>query len=51
MTLLGRWVELVSTVINVCWRNNPNLLAKQLESVDRLSGARLIAMTTRGVLA
>jgi alkanesulfonate monooxygenase SsuD/methylene tetrahydromethanopterin reductase-like flavin-dependent oxidoreductase (luciferase family) len=36
-------VELVSTVINVCWRNNPQLLAKQLESVDRLSGARLIA--------
>jgi alkanesulfonate monooxygenase SsuD/methylene tetrahydromethanopterin reductase-like flavin-dependent oxidoreductase (luciferase family) len=36
-------VELMSTVINVCWRNNPNLLAKQLESVDRLSGARLIA--------
>ena len=36
-------VELVSTIINVCWRENPHLLAKQLESVDRLSGARLIA--------
>ena len=31
-------VELLSTVVNVCWRNNPVLLAKQLASVDRLSG-------------
>jgi alkanesulfonate monooxygenase SsuD/methylene tetrahydromethanopterin reductase-like flavin-dependent oxidoreductase (luciferase family) len=36
-------VELISTVVNVNWRNNPPLLAKQLESVDRLSGGRLIA--------
>jgi len=36
-------VELLSTVVNVCWRNNPVLLAKQLASVDRLSGGRLTA--------
>jgi alkanesulfonate monooxygenase SsuD/methylene tetrahydromethanopterin reductase-like flavin-dependent oxidoreductase (luciferase family) len=35
--------ELVSTVINVCWRNNAVLLAKQLSSVQRLSGGRLTA--------
>jgi alkanesulfonate monooxygenase SsuD/methylene tetrahydromethanopterin reductase-like flavin-dependent oxidoreductase (luciferase family) len=36
-------IELVSTVVNVCWRNNPVLLAKQLWSVDQLSGGRLRA--------
>jgi alkanesulfonate monooxygenase SsuD/methylene tetrahydromethanopterin reductase-like flavin-dependent oxidoreductase (luciferase family) len=36
-------VELLSTVVNVCWRNNAVLLAKQLHSVDRLSGGRLTA--------
>jgi len=36
-------VELLSTVVNVCWRNNPALLAKQLSSVARLSGGRLTA--------
>jgi alkanesulfonate monooxygenase SsuD/methylene tetrahydromethanopterin reductase-like flavin-dependent oxidoreductase (luciferase family) len=36
-------VELVSTVVNVCWRNNAPLLAKQLSSVQRLSGGRLTA--------
>ena len=36
-------IELISTVINVCWRNNPLLLAKQLSSVTRLSGGRLTA--------
>jgi alkanesulfonate monooxygenase SsuD/methylene tetrahydromethanopterin reductase-like flavin-dependent oxidoreductase (luciferase family) len=36
-------VELVSTVVNVNWRNNPVLLAKQLSSVVRLSGGRLVA--------
>ena len=36
-------VELVTTVTNVCWRNNPRLLAKQLSSVVRLSGGRLTA--------
>jgi alkanesulfonate monooxygenase SsuD/methylene tetrahydromethanopterin reductase-like flavin-dependent oxidoreductase (luciferase family) len=36
-------IELVSTLINVCWRNNAALLAKQLSSVDRLSGGRLTA--------
>ena len=36
-------IELMSTVVNVCWRNNPVLLAKQLLSVDRLSGGRLTA--------
>jgi alkanesulfonate monooxygenase SsuD/methylene tetrahydromethanopterin reductase-like flavin-dependent oxidoreductase (luciferase family) len=35
--------ELLSTVVNVCWRNNPALLAKQLSSVARLSGGRLAA--------
>jgi alkanesulfonate monooxygenase SsuD/methylene tetrahydromethanopterin reductase-like flavin-dependent oxidoreductase (luciferase family) len=36
-------VELVSTVVNVCWRSNAVLLAKQLSSVERLSGGRLTA--------
>lgn len=36
-------VELMSTVINVCWRDNAVLLAKQLSSVVRLSGGRLTA--------
>jgi len=36
-------VELISTLINVCWRNNPVLLAKQLSSLTRLSGGRLTA--------
>src|ERR687888_2314423 len=36
-------VELMTTVANVCWRNNPVLLAKQLSSVARLSGGRLTA--------
>jgi alkanesulfonate monooxygenase SsuD/methylene tetrahydromethanopterin reductase-like flavin-dependent oxidoreductase (luciferase family) len=36
-------VELTTTVVNVCWRGNAVLLAKQLSSVDRLSGGRLTA--------
>jgi alkanesulfonate monooxygenase SsuD/methylene tetrahydromethanopterin reductase-like flavin-dependent oxidoreductase (luciferase family) len=36
-------VELISTVVNVNWRNNAVLLAKQLSSVARLSGGRLVA--------
>ena len=36
-------IELASTVVNVCWRGNAVLLAKQLASVDRLSGGRLTA--------
>jgi hypothetical protein len=36
-------IELISTVVNVCWRNNPLLLAKQLSSVAQLSGGRLTA--------
>jgi alkanesulfonate monooxygenase SsuD/methylene tetrahydromethanopterin reductase-like flavin-dependent oxidoreductase (luciferase family) len=36
-------IELATTVTNVCWRANPVLLAKQLWSVDRLSGGRLVA--------
>jgi alkanesulfonate monooxygenase SsuD/methylene tetrahydromethanopterin reductase-like flavin-dependent oxidoreductase (luciferase family) len=36
-------VELLSTVVNVCWRNNAVLLAKQLSSVSRVSGGRLTA--------
>jgi alkanesulfonate monooxygenase SsuD/methylene tetrahydromethanopterin reductase-like flavin-dependent oxidoreductase (luciferase family) len=38
-----RRIELTSTLINVCWRGNAILLAKQLASVDRLSGGRLTA--------
>jgi alkanesulfonate monooxygenase SsuD/methylene tetrahydromethanopterin reductase-like flavin-dependent oxidoreductase (luciferase family) len=36
-------VELVTTVLNVGWRANPVLLAKQMASVDLLSGGRLTA--------
>jgi alkanesulfonate monooxygenase SsuD/methylene tetrahydromethanopterin reductase-like flavin-dependent oxidoreductase (luciferase family) len=36
-------IELTTTVLNVCWRGNAVLLAKQLSSVDRLSGGRLTA--------
>jgi len=36
-------VQLLSTVINVCWRGNAVLLAKQLSSVARMSGGRLTA--------
>ena len=38
-----RRVELVTTVLNVGWRANPVLLAKQLASVELLSGGRLTA--------
>src|ERR671919_652821 len=34
-------VELLTTVLNVGWRANPVLLAKQVASVDLLSGGRL----------
>jgi alkanesulfonate monooxygenase SsuD/methylene tetrahydromethanopterin reductase-like flavin-dependent oxidoreductase (luciferase family) len=37
------YVELLTTVLNVGWRANPVLLAKQLASVDLLSGGRLTA--------
>jgi alkanesulfonate monooxygenase SsuD/methylene tetrahydromethanopterin reductase-like flavin-dependent oxidoreductase (luciferase family) len=36
-------VELLTTVLNVGWRANPVLLAKQIASVDLLSGGRLTA--------
>jgi alkanesulfonate monooxygenase SsuD/methylene tetrahydromethanopterin reductase-like flavin-dependent oxidoreductase (luciferase family) len=36
-----RRVELLTTVLNAGWRANPVLLAKQLASVDLLSGGRL----------
>jgi alkanesulfonate monooxygenase SsuD/methylene tetrahydromethanopterin reductase-like flavin-dependent oxidoreductase (luciferase family) len=36
-------VELLTTVLSVGWRNNPVLLAKQLASVELLSGGRLTA--------
>jgi alkanesulfonate monooxygenase SsuD/methylene tetrahydromethanopterin reductase-like flavin-dependent oxidoreductase (luciferase family) len=36
-------VELITTVLNVGWRANPVLLAKQMASVDLLSGGRLTA--------
>ena len=38
-----RRVELVTTVLDVGWRNNPVLLAKQLASVEQVSGGRLTA--------
>jgi alkanesulfonate monooxygenase SsuD/methylene tetrahydromethanopterin reductase-like flavin-dependent oxidoreductase (luciferase family) len=36
-------VELLTTVLNIGWRRNPVLLAKQLASVDQISGGRLTA--------
>jgi alkanesulfonate monooxygenase SsuD/methylene tetrahydromethanopterin reductase-like flavin-dependent oxidoreductase (luciferase family) len=36
-------VELLTTVLNVGWRANPVLLAKQMASVDLVSGGRLTA--------
>jgi alkanesulfonate monooxygenase SsuD/methylene tetrahydromethanopterin reductase-like flavin-dependent oxidoreductase (luciferase family) len=36
-------VELFTTVLNVGWRGNPVLFAKQMASVERLSGGRLTA--------
>jgi len=36
-------IELITTVLNVGWRNNPVLLAKQLASIEQLSGGRLTA--------
>jgi alkanesulfonate monooxygenase SsuD/methylene tetrahydromethanopterin reductase-like flavin-dependent oxidoreductase (luciferase family) len=36
-------VELLTTVLNVPWRRNAVVLAKQLASVDRLAGGRLTA--------
>jgi alkanesulfonate monooxygenase SsuD/methylene tetrahydromethanopterin reductase-like flavin-dependent oxidoreductase (luciferase family) len=36
-------VELLTTVLNVGWRNNPVLLAKQMASVEQISGGRLTA--------
>lgn len=36
-------VELLTTVLNIGWRNNAVLLGKQLASVDLLSGGRLTA--------
>jgi alkanesulfonate monooxygenase SsuD/methylene tetrahydromethanopterin reductase-like flavin-dependent oxidoreductase (luciferase family) len=36
-------VELLTTVLTVGWRNNPILLAKQMASVELISGGRLTA--------
>lgn len=36
-------IELLTTVLNVGWRANPVLLAKQMASIDLLSGGRLTA--------
>ena len=36
-------IDLVTTVLSVGWRNNPILLAKQMASVDQVSGGRLMA--------
>jgi alkanesulfonate monooxygenase SsuD/methylene tetrahydromethanopterin reductase-like flavin-dependent oxidoreductase (luciferase family) len=41
-------IELATTVTKVCWRANPVLLAKQLWSVDRLSGRRLVDVRGMG---
>jgi alkanesulfonate monooxygenase SsuD/methylene tetrahydromethanopterin reductase-like flavin-dependent oxidoreductase (luciferase family) len=38
-----RRVDLVTTVLSVGWRNNPVLVAKQMASVDQVSGGRLTA--------
>jgi len=36
-------IRLISTVVNVNWRANPRLLAKQISSVMRVSGGRFTA--------
>jgi hypothetical protein len=36
-------VEVATTVLSVGWRNNPVLVAKQLASVEQVSGGRLTA--------
>jgi alkanesulfonate monooxygenase SsuD/methylene tetrahydromethanopterin reductase-like flavin-dependent oxidoreductase (luciferase family) len=36
-------VELLTTVLDVGWRNNPVLLAEQLASVEQVAGGRLTA--------
>ena len=36
-------VELLTAVLDVGWRNNPVLLAKQMASVEQVSGGRLTA--------
>ncbi|MFE6865338.1 LLM class flavin-dependent oxidoreductase [Kitasatospora sp. NPDC057692] len=36
-------VQLLTSVLNVGWRNNPILFAKQLASIDLISGGRLTA--------
>jgi alkanesulfonate monooxygenase SsuD/methylene tetrahydromethanopterin reductase-like flavin-dependent oxidoreductase (luciferase family) len=36
-------IELFTTVLNIGWRNNPVLLAKQMASVELISGGRLTA--------
>lgn len=41
-------VELMTTVLNVPWRRNAVVLAKQLASVDQLSGGRLTAGVALG---
>jgi alkanesulfonate monooxygenase SsuD/methylene tetrahydromethanopterin reductase-like flavin-dependent oxidoreductase (luciferase family) len=38
-----RTVELVTTVLNIGWRRNAILLAKQLASIEQISGGRLTA--------
>jgi hypothetical protein len=36
-------VDLVTTVLSIGWRNNPILVAKQMASLDLVSGGRLLA--------
>jgi alkanesulfonate monooxygenase SsuD/methylene tetrahydromethanopterin reductase-like flavin-dependent oxidoreductase (luciferase family) len=36
-------IDLLTTVLSVGWRNNPILLAKQMASVEQISGGRLTA--------
>jgi alkanesulfonate monooxygenase SsuD/methylene tetrahydromethanopterin reductase-like flavin-dependent oxidoreductase (luciferase family) len=36
-------VDLVTTALSIGWRNNPILVAKQMASLDLVSGGRLLA--------
>jgi alkanesulfonate monooxygenase SsuD/methylene tetrahydromethanopterin reductase-like flavin-dependent oxidoreductase (luciferase family) len=44
-------IGLISTVVNVNWRANPRLLAKQISSVVQVSGGRFTAGAGHGRVA